>query len=144
MVLAMVKLSQDLLICASVLLSLNALSCSDRSLQGKSFKLEISNNQIDLAERLPGQWDRVCVLGPYTDNARATNVLGFTVEVEAATKITDFDDIALLVTSQGQTAVNLWEIARTNVDFSVMAGECYDRANTKFRISPNGLVSATN
>jgi len=32
---------------------------------------------VDLAAAVPGDWDRVCILGPYSRNAAAARALGF-------------------------------------------------------------------
>src|SRR4051794_14351008 len=42
---------------------------------------------VDLAEANPAAWDRVCVLGPLTDNRFAKRTLGFDWDAEGKTVI---------------------------------------------------------
>ena len=87
---------------------------------------------IDLVEANPQAWDRVCVLGPYADNADAKAMLGFAWDAEAHSAIHDNDGIALLVFVRGGQVAQLVEHPRNMGDFAALSGQCFPRARARF------------
>src|SRR5215217_8088707 len=73
---------------------------------------------VDLAEAVPGQWDRVCVIGPYNDNAAVRTTLGFDWDAQSQTSIYVNDGISLLLFVSGGRVVQYVEHPRNSGDFS--------------------------
>jgi hypothetical protein len=87
---------------------------------------------VDLVEANPGDWDRVCVLGPYSDNAAAKRVLGFDWNVEGRTPIRRNDGIAVLLFVRGNEVTEHIEHPRNLGDFVPNSRKCIARADARF------------
>lgn len=87
---------------------------------------------VDLAAAVPGKWDRVCVLGPYSSDAVAAQTLGFKWPVETLTDIKRDDGISLLVFVQGKTVISYVEHPRGSGDFSNLTGRCFSHGSARF------------
>lgn len=114
---------------AVMLVVLSACRSADSSSIADQFS---TSESVDLATAVPGNWDRVCVLGPYSNNAMAAQVLGFTWPVETLTEIEHNDGISLLVFVQGESVAKHVEHSRRSGDFSNLTGRCFSQANAKF------------
>jgi hypothetical protein len=84
---------------------------------------------VNLALVGPSSWERFCVLGPYTNNERAEQVLGFKWDAEAKTSIALNDGINVLVFVQGQKVIEYVEHPRNQGDFSQLQPRCLSRAH---------------
>jgi hypothetical protein len=89
-------------------------------------------NSIDLATAVPGNWDRVCILGPYSRNAAAAKTLGFEWPAESHSRIAGNDGISLLVFVRGNAVENHVEHPRRAGDFSNLSGRCFSQSDAKF------------
>lgn len=89
-------------------------------------------NEVDLGAVIPGQWERVCVLGPYSNNAAAAKALGFSWDVESRSSIKGNDGISLLLFVQGDKVVDYAEHQRRFGDFSNLSGRCFPRNSARF------------
>jgi hypothetical protein len=87
---------------------------------------------VDLAATVPGQWERVCVLGPYSNNATASQTLGFPWDVESHSSIVSNDGISLLLFVQDSKVIAYTEHERRFGDFSNLSGRCFPRSNARF------------
>ncbi len=92
---------------------------------------------VNLVEVLPVPWDRVCILGPYSDNSAAQKTLGFHWDVEATSSIPNDDDRALLLFVKDQTVVELVEHPRRNGDFANLSRQCFVRERATFHHQTN-------
>ena len=101
------------------------------------------DGRVDLAAEFAGQWDRVCVLGPYTTNRRATEILGVDVDVYGRSQIASSDGITLLVTMNADAAAGMYEVALRPVDFTPLAGCCFSRSDAVFRVPEEGRPLAS-
>lgn len=90
------------------------------------------HKSIDLASAVSTDWDRVCILGPYTTDASASQALGFKWSAEALTSIEENDGISLLVFVQNNKVFSYVEHSRSYGDFSNLAGLCFPRNKAKF------------
>ena len=86
---------------------------------------------IDLTRVGPEDWDRVCILGPYSGNKETEQVLGFPWDAEANTTIAGNEGINVLVFSRGESVVAYSEHPRRKGDFSSVASTCSTRRDAK-------------
>lgn len=100
---------------------------SDRIQQALS-----GHDQVDLATTIPGDWVRVCILGPYSDNASASKVLGFEWNVESRSSIKSNEGITLLLFVRDNETVASTEYPRRFGDFSNLSGRCFSRTRARF------------
>ena len=87
---------------------------------------------VDLAAAVPGNWDRVCVVGPYSSDAVAAQTLGFEWPAETLTDIERDDGISLLVFVRDKSAIDYVEHSRGSGDFSNLTGRCFSHTKAKF------------
>lgn len=87
---------------------------------------------VNLAATVPGAWDQVCVLGPYSYNSAARQTLGFEWDAESKSSIATNEGVSLLVFVHDKTVVAYAEHPRTHGDFSNLTGRCFLRTKAKF------------
>jgi hypothetical protein len=87
---------------------------------------------VDLSAAVPGNWDRVCVLGPYANNHKAAQTLGFPWPAETYSDIHQNDGISVLVFVRGNAVVKHVEHTRGSGDFSTLSGRCFPKDRAKF------------
>lgn len=75
----------------------------------------------------PAEWDRVCFLHPYSNNARAAEVLGFPWNAEGKTSIRTNDGINVIVFVKGDAVVDYVEHPRNQGDFASVDPRCIVR-----------------
>ena len=115
---------------------------------GRQFQLS-GDGSVNLAQVVPGPWDEVCVLAPYSDNTAARKTLGFDWNAEARTSIHTNDSIALLVFVKNGDVLDYVEHPRGDGDFSNLGGKCFAREESAFVHQPipsrgsSGLVNKT-
>lgn len=97
---------------------------------------------IDLALVGPDDWDRVCILGPYSGNETAQQVLGFAWDAEAHTTIAWNDGINVLVFSAKKTVVAYSEHPRNAGDFVSIASTCSSRRDARLTRKQGSSVLA--
>ena len=91
-----------------------------------------AGNVIDLRAAEAGEWDRVCVLGPYSNDQTAKEALGFGWPVESRSSIQESDGISLLLFARGHHVVHSVEHPRDQGDFSELSGRCFPREQAQF------------
>ena len=91
---------------------------------------------VTLSKAVPGTWERVCILGPYSDNKAAKNMLGFEWNAEIRTSISSNDGISLLLFVKGKEVLDYVAHARNNGDFSNLSGKCFSREKATFVQDP--------
>jgi hypothetical protein len=95
-------------------------------------RLEAANwESLDLALVGPAQWETVCVLPPYTNNAQAKAILGFDWDAEGRTAIKSSDSINVLVFLREKKVLAFSEHSRAKGDFAELAPSCLPRAAAK-------------
>lgn len=115
---------------------------------GRQFQLS-GDGSVNLAQAVPGPWDEVCVLAPYSDNTTARQTLGFGWNAEAKTSIHTNEGIALLVFVKDGDVLDYVEHPRGDGDFSNLGGKCFAREESAFVHQPipargsSGLVNKT-
>jgi len=87
---------------------------------------------VDLSVAVRGEWDRVCVLGPYSNDTKAADILGFSWPAETLTDISHSDAISVLVFARDESVVTYVEHSRGYGDFSNLSGRCFAKDRAKF------------
>jgi len=93
--------------------------------------------EVNLADAVPGLWDKVCVLGPYSDNRRVKDMLGFDWNVETKTSIQTNEGISLLLFVRGADVLTHIEHPRSGGDFTNLSGKCFLRKQSWFVHDPS-------
>jgi hypothetical protein len=105
-------------------------ACSERSEISLQIEAQFKANDtspINLALTGPASWERLCVLGPYSNNSYAEKVLGFKWDAEAKTSIYGSDVVNVLVYIKENQVVAYTEHPRNKGDFSQMNPPCLSR-----------------
>lgn len=107
--------------------------CSDPASSSIAEQFSASEGRrVDLGSAVDGNWDRVCVLGPYSTDSDAAEALGFSWPAEALTDIARDDGISLLIFVREKSVLKFVEHPRRFGDFSNLSGRCFARKSAKF------------
>jgi hypothetical protein len=87
---------------------------------------------LDLTTISDKDWDRVCIISPYSLNAHAEKVIGFYWDIQNNAKITVNDGISLLLFIKNNTVVEFVQHPRNIGDFTNIKPECIVRNEAKF------------
>jgi hypothetical protein len=87
---------------------------------------------VNLATAIPGQWEKVCVLGPYSTNGTANKTLNFAWDAETKTSITTNEGISLLLFVQDNKVTAYVEHPRNRGDFSNLTAQCFPKEQSQF------------
>ena len=118
---------------AAIVLVATCTGCTDYSSRISDQFNARPRTSIDLMKAVPTTWDKVCILGPYSGDEEAEQILGFKWPVERRTSIEDSDGIALLLFVQNDSVVEYIEHPRDQGDFSMLDSQCFRSSNAKFR-----------
>lgn len=85
-------------------------------------------------------WDKVCILGPYTNKAKAKSVLNMNWNIEERSQIHVSDSVNALVFLYQGSVNQVIDLKRGIADFQDL-DMCLNRnqANFEIRTDPNGL-----
>ena len=97
---------------------------------------ESKGSSVSLTAAVPGAWEKVCVLGPYSNNETAKQTLGFEWDAETKTSIQTNDGISLLLFVQDNRLVSYVEHPRNHGDFSNLTTQCFPRQKAQFVHDP--------
>ena len=86
---------------------------------------------VDLPKSVPFAWDRVCVVGPYSDAKATGALLGFAWDSDAHSAIRSSDTIVLLVFANKEMVVGAVDYGR---ELAPWAGKCYPRTKATFSV----------
>jgi hypothetical protein len=89
-------------------------------------------NAVDLRTVAAGDWDRVCVLGPYSNAQAAQETLGFSWPVESRSSVGENDSVSLLLFVREKQVVHSIEHPRDQGDFSELSGRCFPSEQAQF------------
>lgn len=87
---------------------------------------------VNLGEAVPGDWEKVCMFGPYSDNKAAKKSLGFSWNLEKHSSISSNGEVALLVFIKGQKVLDYVEHSRKDGDFTNLSRKCFQRDHSTF------------
>jgi hypothetical protein len=106
--------------------------CENRTSASIAAQFEASGRKsIDLASVVPGQWDRVCIIGPYATDELISNIIGFKWSTRMRSGIGGDDQIALLLFIHDREVEQYIEHPRGSGDFVGAVG-CHKKENAKF------------
>ncbi len=97
---------------------------SERISEAISEQLD-ATQAVDMRTAAPGEWDRVCVLGPYSGDQVARDTLGFNWPAESRSSIHESDSISLLLFTRREQVAHAVEHPRDKGDFSALSGRCF-------------------
>jgi hypothetical protein len=99
--------------------------------------VESATTTIDMTEVAPFDWDRMCVLGPYSGPRQAREVLGFDWAVEDKSDIGSLDTMTLIVFVQGRDVVAYAEHPRGQGDLAALRSRCLERGAARLIHRPS-------
>ena len=107
-------------------------SCSNKQEENeisKSIYSQLKQSEwkvIDFSKIVPFQYEKVCILGPYTTNESAEQALGFYWDVQKETEISTNDGINLIVFIKENKVISYVEHSRAKGDFWKLSRKCLD------------------
>ncbi len=91
---------------------------------------------VNLDSAVPRSWNRVCILGPYTDNAATHATLGFKWDSDKVSDVATNEGIVLLAfvdnAGDADKVAFFTNYPRGKGDFSNLSRRCFARADAKF------------
>jgi len=122
-------------ICAIVFsAALSSVSCVAEDISAEIAKQYVASNgaSVNLAQAYPAAWERVCILGPYSNNADAKEALGFDWDAQGKTSILVNEGISVLLFIHSGQVVKYVQHPRNKGDFSNLTKSCYARDSAVF------------
>ena len=95
-----------------------------------------NGTSVNLSEAAPGDWEKVCILGPYSNNGAAKSALGFEWNVESKTSIQTNEGISLLLFIKGQSVTAYVGHPRRDGDFTNLTTKCFLCQSARFFYDP--------
>ena len=101
----------------SLYLRLVPCRCDRLNLIGSGpISLNVHTGKVDLTP-LGGDWETVCIIGPYAANEMAKDLTGHAVDIVTQSEISSSDGIALLITIDAKDRTTLFDVSPKNLDF---------------------------
>lgn len=97
---------------------------------------ESKGTSVNLTTAVAGKWEKVCVLGPYSNNDSAKRTLGFEWNAESKTTIRTNEGISLLLFVSENKVINYVEHKRSSGDFSNLTTQCFPKKDAQFVHDP--------
>ena len=101
-------------------------------------QIKSSEGELCLSSFGPRNWDRICVLGPYTSNEAAGKELGFQWDAEGLTGIETRDDIYVLVFTNDDDLEMYLEMPRHEEDLLHSEKSCFAFSDTVLKRDERG------
>jgi len=111
-------------------------SCSNKQDENKISKniyAQLKQSEwkvVDFSKTVPFEYEKICILGPYTTNESAEQALGFFWDVQKETEISGNDGINLIVFIEDNKVISYVEHSRGKGDFWKLSRKCLDYANS--------------
>jgi hypothetical protein len=100
---------------------------------GNRLNIDGNAGEIDFSAIIEGEWDRVCLFEPYSNNEVAKKLLGFHWDLEGNSAIYMDEGLTLFVFAKGNEVEVFHEVPRW-ADFSHLGGKCFLHGNSVFNI----------
>jgi hypothetical protein len=126
------------LLIALLTLLLPACDLTGQSISDKlAAEFDSGRSPIDMAKLGPEEWERFCVLGPYSMNESAEKLLGFKWDVDSKSKVGVDDSITLLLFVKDNAVLAYSEHPRSKGDFLKLEPRCLNRSQAVLVRQPN-------
>lgn len=89
--------------------------------------LRVIRGEVDLSRQVPGDWDRVCLLTPYTPTQLAAETTGLSTLEVAGLGIETSDRFHVLFFMRGEQVFAAYQVPRSKVDFAYNQPQCFAR-----------------
>ncbi|MBE1300154.1 MAG: hypothetical protein GJ680_09640 [Alteromonadaceae bacterium] len=113
--------------------------CVDDTTSAPSLNFNYAKTPIVLTEHVQGDWETVCILGPYSNNELAAEVIGFTWPLETLSSVRVNDGVSLLIFIKNKAVQSYFEVSRGKYDFNSLDEQCINRNEAIFT-QANGQV----
>ena len=117
-----------ILTCVSLLAGCNHAATQPRD--ALTDQLESSVETITLADIGPSDWERLCVLAPYSTNESAIAQLGFDWDAEGYTGIEQRDDVYILIFADQENVISHVEMPRQPRELLNSSISRWERSNS--------------
>jgi hypothetical protein len=97
---------------------------------------ESKGTSVNLTTAVTVKWEKVCILGPYSNNNSAKRTLGFEWNAESKTSIRTNEGISLLLFVSENKVINYVEHKRCSGDFSNLTTQCFPKEGAQFVHDP--------
>ncbi|MGD9851396.1 MAG: hypothetical protein AB7T38_09020 [Nitrospirales bacterium] len=87
---------------------------------------------VNLVDVLPSPWEKVCIIGPYSDEKSVNMTVGFDWPELSQSTIETNNEIALLLFLKGRKVVEWFEHPRRDGDFTNLSRQCFSREKANF------------
>lgn len=87
---------------------------------------------VNLAEVLPSPWEKVCIIGPYSDKKSVAVTVGFDWPDLSQSSIETNNEIGLLLFLKDGKVVEWMEHPRRDGDFTNLSRQCFSREKAIF------------
>ncbi|GGX95048.1 hypothetical protein GCM10007386_27550 [Pseudoduganella dura] len=121
------------------LLAATTVSCSEHDTITESISRQFKQtgrHSVDLHTAVPQSWNRVCILGPYSDKAATHATLGFKWDSDKVSDVATNDGIVLLAfvdnAGDADKVAFFTNYPRGMGDFSNLSRRCFARPDAKF------------
>ena len=109
------------------------ISCT-RIEQASTQIFDVSTDTINLPLDIKSDWDKFCVITPYSTEKYASEILGIDFVVMDKSNISVAENITLLVFMNKNDVIQYFETPRNNVDFTSLGARCFKKSEAKFNI----------
>jgi hypothetical protein len=125
-----------------LLLSFLVGGCSDIE-EAPKLSFDYVQLPIQMTEFVTGDWDKLCILGPYSDNQLALQVLGFEWQLESLSSVWINDGVTLLIFVKRGKVESYFEVTRSPLDFNSLDEQCFIRNEAVFNVEDGAVVAET-
>ncbi|GAA0860450.1 hypothetical protein [Aliiglaciecola litoralis] len=115
-----------------VVLMLCLSACSHIESDAPLLDLDYAEEPLNLFEYVDSNWEKVCFLGPYSNDDAALELLGFQWPLETLTSVWVNEGVTLLVFIENGSIESYYEVSRGRYDFSVFSNSCIKRSAATF------------
>lgn len=106
--------------------------CFSETTSAPTLNLSYADTPIDLAKHVNGDWQKVCILGPYSDNELVQEVVGFSWPLESLSSVWANDGVSLLIFIKDEFVQSHFEVSRGKYDFNSLDEQCIDKSDAIF------------
>lgn len=107
------------------------MACSDSL---PELELRAVQGRVNLAKQVPGDWDQICLLTPYTASVTAGEFTGLSALEVAEIGIADADDFNALFFMRGDQVFAAYQVSRDRIDFDYTQAQCFPKSEAELKV----------